>query len=77
MQRIALRGLLVDCRPLKKVRQVLCVFKNYRTFGRQKDIDLEAQNPNPLQSSLLGNARTSPSASAIVGNISGKRLLEW
>jgi hypothetical protein len=45
--------------------------------GRKTFIDLEAQNPNPLQSSLLGNANTSPSASAIVGNTSGTRLLEW
>jgi hypothetical protein len=45
--------------------------------GRNKFIDLEVQNPNPLQSSLLGNAHTSPIASAIVGNTSGTRLLEW
>jgi hypothetical protein len=45
--------------------------------GRNTFIDLEVQNPNPLQSSFLGNAHTSPSASAIVGNTSGKRLLEW
>jgi hypothetical protein len=45
--------------------------------GRNTFIDLEVQNPNLLQSSLLGNAHTSPSASAIVGNTSGTRLLEW
>jgi hypothetical protein len=45
--------------------------------GRNTFIDLEVQNPNPIQSNLLGNAHTSPSASAIVGNTSGTRLLEW
>jgi hypothetical protein len=45
--------------------------------GRNTFIDLEVQNPNPLQISLLGNAHTSPSTSAIVGNTSGTRLLEW
>jgi hypothetical protein len=45
--------------------------------SRNTFIDLEVQNPNPLQSSLLGNAHTSPSASAIFGNTSGTRLLEW
>jgi hypothetical protein len=45
--------------------------------SRNTHIDLEVQNPNPLQSILLGNAHTSPSASAIVGNTSGTHLLEW
>jgi hypothetical protein len=45
--------------------------------GRNTFIDLEIQNPNPLQSSLFGNAHTSLSTSAIVGNTSGMRLLEW
>jgi hypothetical protein len=45
--------------------------------GRNTFIDLEVQNPNPVQSSLRGNADTSPSASAIVRNTSGTRLLEW
>jgi hypothetical protein len=45
--------------------------------GGNTFIDLEIQNSNPLQSSLLGDAHTSPSTSAIVGNTSGTRLLEW
>jgi hypothetical protein len=54
------------------------VLKNIEPLvGRNTFIDLEVRNPNPLHSSLLGNARTSPSASAIVGNTSGTRLLEW
>jgi hypothetical protein len=39
--------------------------------GRNTFIDLEVQNPNPLQSSLHGYTHTSPSASTIVGNTSG------
>jgi hypothetical protein len=34
--------------------------------GRNTFIDLEVQNPNPLQSSLLGDAHTSPSASPLL-----------
>ena len=40
-------------------------------------IDLEIRNTNPLQSTLLGNAHTSPSASDILGNTSGTQFLEW
>ena len=40
-------------------------------------IDLEVRNLNPLQISLLGNAYTSPSASAIFGNTPGTQFLEW
>jgi hypothetical protein len=56
---------------------VVCSKSIEPLIGRNTFIDLEVQNPNPLQSSLLGNAHTSPSASAIVGNTSGTRLLEW
>jgi hypothetical protein len=56
---------------------VVCSKSIEPLVGRNTFIDLEVQNPNPLQSSLLGNAHTSPSTSAIVGNTSGTRLLEW
>jgi hypothetical protein len=56
---------------------VVCSNSIEPLVGRNTFIDLEVQNPNPLQSSLLGNAHTSPSASVIVGNTSGTRLLEW
>jgi hypothetical protein len=56
---------------------VVCSKSIEPLVGRNTFIDLEVQNPNPLQSSLLGDAHTSPSASAIVGNTSGTRLLEW
>jgi hypothetical protein len=56
---------------------VVCSKSIEPLVGRNTFIDLEVQNPNPLQSSLLGNAHTSPSASAIVGNSSGTCLMEW
>jgi hypothetical protein len=56
---------------------LVCLKSIEPLVGRNAFIDLEVQNPNPLQSTLLGNAHTSPSASAIVGNTSGTRLLEW
>jgi hypothetical protein len=56
---------------------VVCSKSIEPLVGRNTFIDLEVQNPHPLQSSLLGNAHTSPSVSAIVGNTSGTRLLEW
>jgi hypothetical protein len=55
---------------------VVCSKSIEPLVGRNTFIDLEVQNPNPLQSSLLGNAHTSPSASTIVGNTSGTHLLE-
>jgi hypothetical protein len=56
---------------------VVCSKSTEPLVGRNTFIDLEVQNPNPFQSSLLGNAHTSPNGSAIVGNTSGTRLLEW
>jgi hypothetical protein len=56
---------------------VVCSKSIEPLVGRNTFIDLEVQNPNPLQSSLLGNEHTSPSASTFVGNTSGMRLLEW
>ena len=44
--------------------------------GKNTVIHLDVWNPNPLQSSLLGNAHTSSSGPAITGNISGKHLVE-
>jgi hypothetical protein len=60
-----------------KNKYVVCSKSIEPLVGRNTFIDLEVQNPNPLQSSLLDNAHTFPSASAIVGNTSGTRLLEW
>jgi hypothetical protein len=56
---------------------VVCSQSIEPLVGRNTFIDLEVQNANPLQSNLLGNVHTSPSASTIVGNTSGTRLLEW
>jgi hypothetical protein len=58
-------------------KYVVCSKSIEPLVGRNTFIDLEVQNLNPLQSSLLGNAHNSRSASAIVGNTSGTRLLEW
>ena len=44
--------------------------------GKNTIIYFDVWNPNPLQSSLLGNANTSSSGPAIAGNISGKLLVE-
>ena len=44
--------------------------------GKNTVIYLAVWNPNPLQSSLLGDAHTSSSGPAIAGNISGKLLVE-
>ena len=44
--------------------------------GKNTIIYLDVWNPNPLQSSLLGDAHTSSSGPAIAGNISGKLLVE-
>jgi hypothetical protein len=60
-----------------EVLYVVCSKSIEPLVGRNAFFDLEVQNPNPLQSSLLGNAYTSPSASTIVGNTSGTRILEW
>jgi hypothetical protein len=56
---------------------VVCSKSIEPLVSRNTFIDLEVQHPNPVQSSLLGNAHTSPSASAIVGSTSGTRLLRW
>jgi hypothetical protein len=56
---------------------VVCSKSIEPLVGRNTFIDYEVQNPNPLLSSLLGNAHTSPTASAIVGNTSGTCLSEW
>ena len=44
--------------------------------GKNTIIYLDVWNPNPLQSTLLGDAHTSSSGPAIAGNISGKLLVE-
>jgi len=44
--------------------------------GKNTIIYLDVWNPNPLQSSILGDAHTSSSGPAIAGNISGKLLVE-
>ena len=44
--------------------------------GKNTLIYLDVWNPNPLQSSLLGDAHTSSSGPAIAGNISGKLFVE-
>ena len=44
--------------------------------GKNTIIYLHVWNPNPLQSSLLGDAHTSSTGPAIAGNISGKLLVE-
>ena len=44
--------------------------------GKNTIIYFDIWNPNPLQSSLLGNAHISSSSPAIAGNVSGKLLVE-
>ena len=44
--------------------------------GKNTIIYFDVWNPNPLQSSLLGNAHISSSGPAFAGNISGKLLME-
>jgi hypothetical protein len=59
-----------------KIRGLL---KKYLIFGwgEKKPAYLECWKPNDPQSSLLGTPHTSPSGSAIIGNILRKPLLEW
>jgi hypothetical protein len=43
---------------LNSLTYVVCSKSIEPSVGRNTFIDLEVQNPNPLQSSLLGNAHT-------------------
>ena len=55
---------------------VVCSKSIRPLVGKNTIIYFDVWNPNPLQSSLLGNAHTSSSSPAIAGNISGKLPVE-
>ena len=63
-------------RPLESFVYVGCTKSIRPLVSKNTIIYFDVWNPNPLQSSLLGNAHTSSSGPAIAGNISGKVLVE-